>query len=84
MASLDNINIPIKTVVTIIIWAISMAGMYFSMQSEISELKKESNELIIRLDKYDVKVLDYKVTNLEIQIKQINDKADRIQSLLSK
>lgn len=84
MASLDNINIPIKTVVTIIVWAISMAGMYFSMQSEISELKKESNELIIRLDKYDVKVLDYKVTNLEIQIKQINDKADRIQSLLSK
>lgn len=84
MPSIENINIPIKTVIVIVFWVVSMAGLYFTMQSEVAELKKESAELRNTLDKYDVKVLDYKVTNLELQLKQLNDKADRIQNLLSR
>jgi len=81
---LDRMNIPLKTVVAIVFWVASMVGVYYTMKAKLDEVQSKADKLEQRLDKYNPEVLDYKVTAIQNQIKEIDGKTDRIQQLLTR
>jgi len=79
---MEKIKISIQQVVIVVCWALSIAGLYYTMKAQIDTLQAKFNEVNNILEKHDVKLIDYRLTQLQNEMKETNDKADRIISLL--
>lgn len=77
---IENFKIPLKTVISIVIWVSSLVGTYYVMQGKIEDLQVKTIKLEERLEKYDPAVTDYKLSDLQTKLKQIDEKTDRIYS----
>ena len=79
----ENINISLKTVVSICIYAVTIAGLYFTMNSEIENLTEKVHKFEINQEKYSPQVMEYKLNSLQSEVKDLNAKADKIYEVLN-
>lgn len=82
MTPLDKINLPIKTVLGICLWIFTVAGGYYTIQSEVAAMKKEIAKYEKLFETYDIKIMNYKLSQVEATQKEINAKTDRIIRML--
>lgn len=86
--NLGNTEIPLKTVITIVItivmWVSSLMGVYFTMKSQVDELRIEVNNHADILSKNNPEVLEVKITAVELEVTELNKKADKIYDFLNK
>lgn len=80
---MKDFKISFQQIVAIVIWVSSIVGVYYTMKSEVERLKVQAQETKDKLERYDLKLLDYKLTTLETQMKQTSEKADRIIDILN-
>jgi len=84
--TLENIGIPLKTVVVIIMavitYGVSLATVYFTMKSKVDTATEIASETKDRLNKFNPDVIVYQVQELKEQVKESNSKADAILTLL--
>lgn len=83
VSTIENVKIPIKTVIVIVVWIASMLGIYYTMQFKLNEVQEKANKLELKIEKYNPEILEYKINNIEKQLNKVNEKADKIQELLS-
>ena len=85
--SLDALKVSLKTViitcVALLTWAGSLFGVYSAMQRDIDKLKDTVTELKDKNDKYNPEVLSVKMDNINEKVKEINEKANNIERILS-
>jgi Tfp pilus assembly protein PilO len=82
--NIENIRIPIKTVIAIIVWIVSVLGIYYTMKFKLDEVQEKATKLEMKIEKYNPEILEYKINNIENQLNKVNEKADKIQILLTK
>lgn len=86
--TIENIGIPLKTVVvivmTVITYGVSLATVYFTMKSKVDTATEIASETKDRLNKFNPDVIVYQVQELKEQVKESNNKADKILQLLSR
>jgi len=82
--NIENVRIPIKTVIVIVIWIASMLGIYYTMKFQLDEVQERATKLEQKIDKYNPEIIEYKIGNIEQQLNKVNEKADKIQDLLTK
>lgn len=82
--NIENIRIPIKTVLVIVAWIASMLGIYYTMKFKLDEVQTRALKLEQKIEKYNPEILEYKINNIENQLNKVNEKADKIQDLLSR
>lgn len=82
--NIENIRIPIKTVLVIIAWIGSMLGIYYTMKFKLDEVETKALKLEQKIEKYNPEIIEYKINNIENQLNKVNEKADKIQDLLSR
>ena len=75
---LEKTNIPLKTVVTIVIYVTSLVGVYFAMKFKIDDTQSKVLELQTKFNKYNPEVMDYRLNLLQSEVSKLNDKADKI------
>lgn len=84
--TLENIGIPLKTVVVIVMavitYGVSLATVYFTMKSKVDTATEIASETKERLNKFNPDVIVYQVQELKEQVKESNSKADAILTLL--
>lgn len=84
--TLENIGIPLKTVVVIVMavitYGVSLATVYFTMKSKVDTATEIASETKDRLNKFNPDVIVYQVQELKEQVKESNSKADAILTLL--
>lgn len=84
--TLENIGIPLKTVVIIVMalftYGGSLATVYFTMKSKVDTATEIASETKERLNKFNPDVIVYQVQELKEQVKESNSKADAILTLL--
>lgn len=84
--TLENIGIPLRTVVIIIMalftYGGSLATVYFTMKSKVDTATEIASETKDRLNKFNPDVIVYQVQELKEQVKESNNKADAILTLL--
>lgn len=77
-----NINVPLKTVVAVGLWIISMVGLYYTMDFKIQTLEDKTSKFEKIIEKNNPELLELKITNLESEVTKLNGKADKIYDLL--
>jgi len=75
---INKINLPIKTVVTIVIYVSSLIGLYYVMKNKVDVTQDKVIKLEQKLDKYNPEIMDYRLNELQKQVGNLNDKADKI------
>jgi len=75
---INKINLPIKTVVTIVIYVSSLIGLYYVMKNKVDVTQDKVIKLEQKLDKYNPEIMDYRLNELQKQVSNLNDKADKI------
>lgn len=78
----DNFSVPLKYVIPVVLWILSIAGVYYTMKFQIDVVQEKTVIMEGKLDTYDLKIIDFKITLLEKEIKSLNEKADKIQELI--
>lgn len=81
--NIENFKIPIKTAIVIIVWIASMIGIYYTMKFQLDEVQERALKLENKIEKYNPEILEYKINNIENQLNKVNEKADKIQDLLT-
>jgi len=84
--NIDSINLSIRTVVEIVIFALTFAGMYYAFKDEIKDANlkadnAEKNILELReeLKKYKgLDLFEYKLNTIEINVKEIGTQVSDI------
>ena len=79
---LNNIKVPLKTVVAVGLWIASMVGLYYTMDFKIQSLEEKTIKFEKIIDKNNPELLELKITNLEKEVTKLNDKADKIYDAL--
>jgi TolA-binding protein len=79
---LDNIKIPLKTVVAVGLWVASMVGLYYTMDFKIQSLEEKTSKFEKVIEKNNPELLELKITNLEKEVTKLNGKADQIYDAL--
>ncbi len=80
---IENFKIPVKTVIVIVMWVGSMLGIYYSMKFKLDEVQSRALKLEQKIERYNPEILEYKINNIEKQLNKVNEKADKIQDLLT-
>jgi len=75
---INKINLPIKTVVTIVIYVSSLIGLYYVMKNKVDVTQDKVIKLEQKLDKYNPEIMDYRLNELQQQVGKLNEKADKI------
>jgi uncharacterized membrane protein (DUF106 family) len=75
---INKINLPIKTVVTIVIYVSSLIGLYYVMKNKVDVTEDKVIKLEQKLDKYNPEIMDYRLNELQQQVGKLNEKADKI------
>lgn len=83
LQNIENVKVPIKTVIMIVVWIASMLGIYYTMKFQLDEVTAKATKLENKIEKYNPEFLEYKINNIETQLNKVNEKADKIQYLLS-
>ena len=78
-----NISLPLKAVIGIVMWVLSMAGMYYAVTSDLRELKTDNAVLKDQLKAHNLELIDYKITEIKKQQDEINENTKRVMDLLS-
>ena len=81
---INDIKVPLKTVVAVSLWIASMVGLYYTMDFRITTQEEKTNKLENILSKNNPELLELKITNLEGEVAKLNTKADKIYDLLDK
>ena len=80
--ALEDIKIPIKTVIAVSTWIASMVGLYYTMDFKIQTLEEKTFKLEKVIDKNNPELLELKINNLKEEVGKLNTKADKIYDLL--
>ena len=80
---IENMTLPLKTVVVIILWLGSMASIYFTMKSDLDRVKEDNEKLKTRFDELNPEIITYKISTIEKQLEKIDEKATTIERILS-
>lgn len=81
---LDKLNIPVKTVITIVIYVSSFVGVYYAMKFKVDSTQEKVLELESKLNKYNPEVMDYRLNELQNNVTTLNSKADKIYEIITK
>lgn len=76
--NLEKMNLPIKTVVAIVIYVSSLIGLYYVMKNKVDVTEDKVIKLEQKLDKYNPEIMDYKLSELQKEVSGLNEKADKI------
>jgi hypothetical protein len=77
-SNIEKMNIPLKTVVAIVIYISSLVGVYYTMKFRIDDTEAKVTLLQNELNKYSPEVMDYRLNEVQVQVAKLNDKADKI------
>lgn len=81
---MENLKLDLKTVIGLMIYIASLLGVYYTMKSNVDELQKQVKELKDQSREHSPLLMDFKLQEIQKQLEQVNEKTDRITSLLSK
>lgn len=84
MPDITDTRLPLKTVLPILVWVVSMAGIYYKMDGELDKMKEKVAVLEEQNKQYNPQLLDFKITTIQSQLNDINGKTDKITRLLSR
>ena len=79
---LEKFNVPLKTVVVIVIYISSLVGVYFAMKYKVEDTQNKVIQLENKLNKYNPEVMDYRLNELQTEVSKLNDKADKIYNII--
>jgi hypothetical protein len=80
--NLENLKLPLKTVVMIVIYIGSLLSVYFVMQNKVTTALDKVTTLETRMNKYDLETMDYKIDEMGKTITGISAKIDGIYTLV--
>lgn len=75
---IEKVNVPLKTVIAIVIYISSLVGVYYAMKFKVDSNQTEVIELKEKLKKYNPEIMDYKLNELRVEVTKLNEKADKI------
>ena len=73
---LTNIKIDLKTLIAIVLWVSSLIGMYYTMKSDIDDLKGKYSKQEEILEKNNLVVLVTKFETMEKKVDKVESKLD--------
>jgi len=80
---LDKLKLSAKEVIGLVIYSVALAGLYYSLTAQVDRLEEKVADLTELNKRYSLEVIDLKLSLLTSEVKQLNEKADRINSLLT-
>ena len=80
---LEKFSIPLKTVITIVIYVSSLVGIYYAMKFKVDTTQEKVIELEMKLNKYNPEVMDYRLNELQNEVSKLNTKADKIYDIIT-
>ena len=75
---LTNIKIDLKTLIAIVLWVSSLIGMYYTMKSDIDDLKGKYSKQEEILEKNNLVVLVTKFETMEKKVDKVESKLDKV------
>ena len=66
-----KVNLSIKTLIAVIIWVISVVGVWFALTNKVNNLEVEVGELKSNLKQHNLEVLEYKINHVSEQLDKI-------------
>nr|QBM02734.1 hypothetical protein [uncultured archaeon] len=80
---LEKLNVPLKTVVMVVIYISSLVGIYYTMKFKVDDNQAKVIELENKLSKYNPEVMDYRLNELTKEVSKLNEKADKIYDIIT-
>jgi hypothetical protein len=89
MSDITNSKLPIKTVIGLIFWFGSVAGVYFKMQSSVDKALEiaqaandNSKDLLVKWNNSNINILTYRVDELTKSMDELKKSTDEVKTLL--